>query len=388
MLRVHQLPTISGTAAGRSSILLKGIPDRAPDGRGYNVVGFALQVRYDLSTAVSSALTMRQLLESLTVDVAHPRLTIHGTAHGLVMGELLASGGRGAMVPPSDMGASESNAVKIVTLPLLFAPPAADPSDFGVPAAALNDAEIAVTQAAPSGTGTVTMNSYTITAVALLAPENDVRVPAGINIEVLTKAMDDLLPAGVYTGLVILPNAAAFAASANISQVIVEAGSEPVLRSITPEGVLAAYAAGATPLPIGAASNPCGANDWTAGYASVLGLPLIYAPAPNASDRKLSGAVYAPQPVHVRVSGTATSLRYYCRYYRPISAADESQVLSALGVSAGDVVTAVKTLEGKSAPNAGIAAGTSGLVAIPRKVVAAQPRAAGVLGATRIKTVL
>lgn len=390
MFRVHQLPTVAGTTAGRASILLKGIPNRAPDSRGYNVAGLLLSARLDLSTAAASALTAAQCCDILQLDIAHPRLRVHGNAYNLILGDGFAAGGQFASGIPSAMGASETNAIKTVNIPLFFAPPSADPSDFAIPAAALDDAEIAVTISAPVGTGTVTLNSYAITAVALLTPENDVRVPATVAIEVLTKGMDDLLPSGVYTGLVLFPSAsgAAWGAAANVTQIILEGDAETVIRSVSPQAAILAYSAATRRELAGLAWTPLGSDDWIAGYASVLGIPLVFSPSDGVDSNKISTRMYSRGQAHVRLSGSATGVRYFARYYQPAGPADEAQVLSALGVSPADVVTAPKTLEGKSAPTAAIASGDSPLVVMPRKVVAAKPTAAGILGVNRIKTIL
>lgn len=391
MFRLHQLPSASGAAPSgptRHSILLKGIPDRAPDGRGYSVAGIVLSARFDLSTGAASGLTGPQCLEMLQVDISHPRINVHGSGYPLVVGDGLASAGRFSTVFPDDIAASTSNAIRTVDITLLFAPPSADPSDFAVPAVALNDGEIALTVNLPAGTGTVTLNSYTITATALLVPENDVRVPAIINMDVTTRAMDDLLPAGVYSGLVLLPSGTAFGAAANVSAIAIDADGESIIRSVTPQAVISAYAAGIMRGMYGVDYSPVGSSDWTSGYASVGGLPLIFSPAPGVTDGKLSGRVYSRGNLHARISGTAVSVRYYARYYQPAGPADEAQVLSAMGVSPADVVTSPKTLEGKVAPLAAIGSGRSPLVVLPRKVVAAKPTAVGVLGVTRVKTIL
>lgn len=310
---------------------LQPVPDTGAGGRFKYLTHILVFLRLDITTAVGGAVTVRDLFDFLNQinGTILGRNFVNISGWGLHQINALNAQMFG-MPEPAAIGAGVANAIRTVRLMIPFEDMnGINPGEGAIPAQVLNEASQLNFTFGPAAIGTLgTVNAATLTLFAACEDRDNLVTPSLIQIAEADVERFSTLPGGVYSTLVAIAPAAAWAA-ADITALRIVGDDGEVYAGTPTEAAL--ITAGA--LRFG--SNYADVASWADGAANMQILPLIF-PETTGRDPR-SRWVSALRGLQLDIQGAAALIRMaYIRHepsirikpdlMRAVGAADPSGI--------------------------------------------------------------
>lgn len=375
MKRLATLGTRNMVANGQTVFDLSGIPDSYQDD-AYRVLFLTLHFHLDVTVASAKTCDFIEILTWLNliqlVASSHTFVNLNGWDLFL-----LDSYEHGTLVSPilAQLAAGANQFVDFDLVIRFNHPRQVEPADSAIPAEYFNDGQLAISNGPALINADTTLNAGTIQVTANLDRKNDLSVPAFPTLQACVKALDDELPAGIYKSLFIEAvndKVFGFAAAANLTLLRYDAEGEDILKSMTPDQVLAGYHFEQADGPMAVGGMFPGPNGWGAHFASVGLMPLIWE-CKNINMSKVSACVDTNgRTLNMHNAGSLTTARYVMRYYQSQDVGMVNQKLSNVGVDPAQVSTEQKTVSKVKVNTRRLVLRQPGLRALPVKVQGAR----------------
>lgn len=315
------------------------------DGDAYGLESLIFELTFDITTGVGGGCTGREILEWIQNMIMRGSVGVPIQGMNAYQLILLQGGCLGIYTGiPADIPAAQANDISVQHIIIPFSRCRARNPDEILPAVqAFKDATVLLNLGGPAINVDTTVNACTVRGFGRVRRQGKVRFPALPNYGSHADTIHCTLPDAQYDGLCMIAPVGGFAAAANLTNIVLRAGSEEIHNAIGPDNVLAAYLLDQT-AGFGVAAAPVmlgGASNWSKGSASVLLFPLIWQNFAIGANKATDQVDSQGSALVLECDGTLVNAQYAYLYYPANTSQNQSRQAQAFGaqMTSLDVIT-------------------------------------------------